>query len=257
MYVVYDTRRMSNPLKLLSLNIERGKHYDRWIPFVQENNFDVICLQEVYKSDLGHIQSKIGGDMYFAPMANSIHDDTLEHDVIGVAMFVYVDHDSVDVKYYAGTYNATEDSIPPKQLKECPRVLLHLVCTKDGSDFHVGTTHFTWTFNGEINALQKKDLKSFLETLKQYDDMLFCGDMNAPRGRECFDTIAQIYIDHIPMHYVRSLDLDMRDKPVVPDPNLMVDALFSTQHYRTENVELVSGLSDHMGIVADVYKNKE
>lgn len=35
----------------------------------------------------------------------------------------------------------------------------------------------------------------------------------------------------------------------------MVDGLFTTSDYKASNVRLVDGVSDHMAIVADIYKN--
>ncbi len=241
---------MNEALKLFSLNIERGKHYDRWIPFVQKNDFDVICLQEVYKSDIAMFEERLGCQMYFAPMGNIFRDSSDKEEVVGVAMGFFIDHKKPLFDYYTDPYNPADFFGGPKSFQICPRVLLCGLCIKNGKDFFISTTHFTWTPDGHMNDCQKKDLRSFLRMLENYDDIVFCGDMNAPRGRITFDTIAKKYIDHIPKHYTTSIDSGLH---LAGDLQLMVDALFSTPDYIAENVELVSGLSDHMGIVADIY----
>ena len=245
---------MSEPLKLFSLNIELNRHYDRWIPFVQKNNFDVICLQEVYKSDLKMFEEKLGCQMYFAPMENIIKENTDQKDEYGLAIGFSIEHEEPQFDYYTQPYDPESTAPEIGDFWIYTRTLFHGLCNKDGQDFYIGTTHFTWTPDGDSNEEQARDLESFLKLVDTFKSIIFCGDMNAPRGRLTFDTIAQKYQDHIPTKYITSLDLELRDKPVVPDPNLMVDALFSTDDYRTENVELVSGLSDHMGIIADIYR---
>jgi endonuclease/exonuclease/phosphatase family metal-dependent hydrolase len=241
---------MKQPLRLFSLNIERSKHYDRWIPFVQNNNFDVVCLQEVCESDVPMFEEKLGMHVIFAPMGSIYRDDNNQEDVCGIAIGSLVQGE-IDIQYYVEEYDKDRKPDSPRGFLFAPRVLLEITYEKDSHVFHIATTHFTRTDNGEITDKQREDANNLLEFLAKKKDFVLCGDMNAPRGKECFDMFSQKYLDHIPAHYTNSIDTSLHRNP---DLEFMVDALFSTPHYQTRNVELVTGLSDHMGIVAELYK---
>lgn len=247
--------RMNNLLKLFSLNIEEAKHYDRWVPFVQEKGFDVVCLQEVCKSDLHIFEERLDMKFIFTPMCNIFRSDNGERDVCGVAIGSKLAPESNDSISYVKEYHSETEPDSPKGFMWPARVLLSVTYKKDGEPFHISTTHFTKTPDGEITDYQRKDANALLSILQAKGDFVLCGDMNAPRGKECFGMFAEHYHDNIPAHYKSSLDMEIRSHPFEGDSNLMVDCLFSTPHYRTENVELVSGLSDHMGIVTDIYKS--
>ena len=54
-------------------------------------------------------------------------------------------------------------------------------------------THFTWTPNAEVNEMQRQDLPTLFASLDRVPEFILCGDFNAPRGKEIFDTIATVY----------------------------------------------------------------
>lgn len=54
-------------LKLITLNIEMDKHYSRFLPFLDSEKADVICLQEVPESALLYFHER-GFATVFAPM---------------------------------------------------------------------------------------------------------------------------------------------------------------------------------------------
>ncbi|MBP6925640.1 MAG: endonuclease/exonuclease/phosphatase family protein [Candidatus Pacebacteria bacterium] len=241
---------MQNPLRLLSLNIERAKHYHRWLPFVRENNFDVVCLQEVCESDLGMFKAELGMHFVFAPMRRIYRDDNNQEDICGIAIGL-LQEGKIDIHYYVEKYDNEKEPDLPQGFLSAPRVLLGITYEKENHVYYVATTHFTRTDDGEITDKQREDANNLLDLLSKKQDFVLCGDMNAPRGKECFSMFAQQYVDHIPAEYTNSIDTSLHRNPNL---EFMVDALFATPHYTASNVKLVAGLSDHKGIVAELYK---
>jgi len=124
----------------------------------------------------------------------------------------------------------------------------------NGENFMIGTTHFTWTFNGETDSRQEKDLSSLFEVLDGIPELILCGDFNAPRGKKVWSALSSRYIDHIPLEYTSSIDSKLHRKK---DLHHLVDGLFSTPHYETKNVRIVCNVSDHCAVVAEIYKKTE
>lgn len=62
-------------MRLFSLNIERSRHLNRFIPFLRQYDADVDCLQEVVQSDLEEIAIRSGfPHHHFAAMAGYPED---------------------------------------------------------------------------------------------------------------------------------------------------------------------------------------
>ena len=123
---------------------------------------------------------------------------------------------------------------------------------KDDNHYKFVTTHFTITKNGESTPYQLEVLDLLLAQLEKLGEFVFCGDMNAPRGNETFNRLAEKYKDNIPLEYKTSIDQNLHR---VKGLQVMVDGLFTTPTYRTSNVKLVDGISDHMAVVAEINKN--
>lgn len=238
----------NNRVSLISLNIEKDKHLNRVRNFFNDQGPDVICLQEVFERDFETLKRELNMEGVFAPMAHTGDAGF----ILGVAIFSRFKIISKEVLYYAGD----EKNIPVHDESNNPKsynraVLMASIGLENGEIFNIGTTHFTWTYNGEADEFQREDVSRMLSLLDNKKSFILCGDFNAPRGKEIFSIIASKYKDNIPPEYESSIDPDLHRKK---DLRLMVDGLFSTPDYKAEDVKLVSGVSDHCAMTANISK---
>lgn len=235
-------------LSFLQLNIERAKHYDRFVPFVKNFSADVFCAQELLEKDLPFLEKELGMKCIFSPMTTFLGEgDPL---VMGVGIFSRYPMVKKREEYYFGTKDHGE-FVSNGDLDGMSRVFLYSDIEKDGKIFRIGTTHFTWSKDGEITNRQRRDLARLLPILKEAGEIVFSGDFNTPRGREIFSEITSHYNDNVPPEYTDSIDNELhRNK----DVKLMVDGLFSTPKYEVSDVKMVCGLSDHCALTANVSK---
>ena len=243
-------------LKLVSLNTEAHKHLDKIIPFLQREQPDVVCLQEVLQSDVATYQEALGMQGQFVPLMKIAAIPEHEYlfgnttdDVWGVLQLSRLPTKEAGEMYYYGQkeqlqlYDLTQETVL--------RALAWSRFVGDGQEFTVGTLHFVVSSKGQTSQLQVEQYESLARALDHFPEMILCGDFNAPRGREIFNRFVQRYTDNIPAQYVTSIDGNLhRDGKI----ELMVDGLFTTPHYRTEDVRLVDGVSDHMAVVAKVFR---
>ncbi len=242
----------SAPLKLVSINIEGRRHLDTVLPFLTSESADMVCLQEAYEPDFAMIANVLGMRGMFAPMTLlRVDKKTGPHIPWGVGILTGLPCSETQEHYYYGMRKPVPVFVD--NIKTLYKVFIAIVVQKDGASYTVGTTHFTWTPDGQADVNQRRDLPALLAVVKKFPEIVFCGDFNAPRGREIFTKIAGLYKDNIPQTYDTSIDGKLhRDGPL----HVMVDGLFTTPHYTAKNVRLVSGVSDHCAIVADIDKQK-
>jgi endonuclease/exonuclease/phosphatase family metal-dependent hydrolase len=234
-------------MKLFSCNIEGSTHLQRLEPFVREYRPDVSCLQEVFESDLGKLSDWLGTNYHFTPLVKT--DETPYPSMKGsgywgIAVFVRGQATTFAEQYYVG-----DRTHIPNYVHGEPNSSFKALIEAKVDAYNFITTHFTWTAGGSVSDRQRQDLALLLPLLKEREPLIFCGDLNAPRGKWTFEEISKRYTDNIPAEYTSSIDPVLhRAAPL----EFMVDALFSTPEYRLENVKLNQGVSDHMAITAEV-----
>ncbi|MEP7166736.1 MAG: endonuclease/exonuclease/phosphatase family protein [Candidatus Woesebacteria bacterium] len=237
-------------LKLLTLNIEGDNHYDTIFPFVQKENPDVICMQEVYKVDLPHLQEQLHMEYVFLPLSNVTADNPYrkaKKGIEGVVVFSKLPVVQSGSCYYESqpVDTSIHDSSPGGER----RGLLWVDVQKDGETFRIATTHFTWSPNGSVTALQRGDLKNLLESLQDVEPDVLCGDFNAPRGKEIFDTLATHFTDNVPKDITTSIDQNLHR---VKGLQYMVDGFFTDKSITVNDVRVIDGVSDHCAIVGAI-----
>ena len=115
--------------------------------------------------------------------------------------------------------------------------------------YRVCTTHFRWTPDGEADDAQRTDMIALLSVLESLQDFVLVGDFNTPRGGDMFAELANRYKDNVPREFTSSLDPTLhRAAPL----ERMVDGIFTTPCYVVSDVEMISGISDHRALVANI-----
>jgi len=130
------------------------------------------------------------------------------------------------------------------------RVLLFTEIQVNGQVFKIFNTHFTWSGGREVNEAQRRDYVKMKEILESYDEVIFCGDLNTPRGFEIWDDLAKQYTDNIPQDIDTTIDKNLHKSG--KDIRLVVDALFTSEHYVAKDVRVVANTSDHMAVVGEI-----
>jgi endonuclease/exonuclease/phosphatase family metal-dependent hydrolase len=240
-------------IKIASLNIERSKHIDRILKFIQKEQPDIFCVQELCKADIPYFESIFGNAYAYVPMAMYYDNDTgTEGCEMGLGIFSR----SKILNYRAHLYVDTQQKLPeyrhPNQ-HTSNRYLLVCDIAKDDVTFCIGTTHFTWTPDGKVDENQRKDISALLEAIEKESELIVVGDFNAPRGGEIFSLLAERYTDNVPPEYTTSIDGTLHR---AGELQYMVDGFFSTPGYEVGTVRMECGVSDHCALVGTVAKKE-
>ncbi|MEK9160464.1 MAG: endonuclease/exonuclease/phosphatase family protein [Patescibacteria group bacterium] len=251
-------------LSLVSVNIEGGLHLEKVRTFISEQQPDVLCVQELLKSDISLFEELMGGECFYAPMMMLPAGNRIapggEAVEIGVGIITRLPRPREILHYY---HRAPEEmplfinGTPEEKHRTQHCVLAVTEVMYEGATYRIGTTHFTWTPRGDADDYQRTDIRALLSLLKKESPLIVCGDFNAPRGGEIFSLLAGAYTDNIPSHYKTSLDISIHRAGEEDGENLstlMVDGLFTSPGYEAKGVALMFGVSDHAAIVATIEK---
>ncbi|MCB9815363.1 endonuclease/exonuclease/phosphatase family protein [Candidatus Nomurabacteria bacterium] len=237
-------------MKFVSVNIEGSKHLDKIKNLLEKEKPDVICLQELYDHDIKFFEDLLHMDSVFAPMRKYADNDLTK----GIGIFA---KSIIDENRHL-IFGQLEKPAPVKvEMLELDRILssqyfiLQASIEISGLNYNIVTTHLPVTEKGEVTQYQRDALKNMLDILNSSKELVLCGDFNAPRGREIFTKITEQLKDNVPLKYLTSIDGNIHKAGPLP---YMVDGLFTTKQYEVSNVRLVSGVSDHMAVVAEIEK---
>lgn len=234
--------------RLISLNIERSKHLERFIPFLRRRSPDFVCLQELVARDIPAIQRATGLDhCHFVPMA--IHP--VDGEVFGIGILSRTAFVETGALVYAGTGDGNlqfDRTSPETRIETCRYSVALARLMADCGEMTVATTHFPWTPDGAPRPFQDDAACRLIAGLGN-DPVVLTGDFNAPRGGPVFGKFARVWRDCIPADVTTSLDPDLhRAGPL----ELMVDGLFVSHHHSADDVRLHAGVSDHQAIAARI-----
>lgn len=244
-------------MKLLSLNVEGVVHLPRVMPLIKNELPDVICLQEAgtpYRDEL----EALGYQVTFAPRCIRTHAEEEFTDgllfasrlpAVVTSYNFYTPHTGVVLEEFneeTGRHNT------PGQ------VLLGAV-EHNGKTYHLGTTHFTWTRNGDVPCVaQQTDMQNFLALIVKFPAHCICGDFNIPRAtNRLYAEVTAHYRDEVPTELVTSLDAEfhrLKDNAIKAPllARYLVDYIFSQPGYTVSNVRQVFGVSDHAALVCEI-----
>lgn len=242
-----------NDFHLFDLNMEGDKHLDLIRPFLAERHPNVICFQEIFADTAETLAQELQMDVVFIPLVNNVQTNDFfpRLGALGVAIMSRLPIRQSWKLAYVGNLSELPVYIPDE-----PHCFLRAVIVAEvgvgEQTFRLATTHFTWTPNGSVTERQHQDLEALLTVLKPYRrDLVLCGDFNAPRGKAIFSRLATEFIDHIPADITTTIDQHLHRKPGL---QFVVDGMFSTPQYQFEQDEIITGVSDHCGVCAELTK---
>lgn len=243
----------SPTLKVFSLNtcFSGSKYglFENILDFIYRTKPDVVLLQEVYKGSLERIQNALGGrQVAFSPMCRlSLTEREEDADYFGVAIGSRHRLSGIQEDYYHGGREDSDTLVLNGQVYSTSS-LLQATLRVGSARFNFGTTQFTWVRGARPSVEQRQDFTSLAPILDKTPDLVLTGDLNSPRGYSIFNRLAKRFRDNIPPEVKSTLDPGVRPKAIW---QYVVDGFFTSGHYWAK-VEMISGLSDHLGILAEV-----
>lgn len=260
--------------KIISLNIEKDRHLERILSFLEQEKPDILCLQEVFRPGFELIKNTFGYAGVFDAQVTLNEKDGIKHEqgiailskhpILSHQSIPYTNHtnqETVDLRYHS-----ENDVDKNKTNRQYTRRVLFATIKIGYATYNIATTHFTWGYYGHLDTdtgnfiwqideastkEQEEDARRLLDIFASMGEFVFCADTNCPRGEKVFAMFAKNLKDNVPEVYRTSIDGRLHRAGPLP---LMVDCLFTTPGYNATNVILKDGVSDHMAVVGEINK---
>jgi endonuclease/exonuclease/phosphatase family metal-dependent hydrolase len=237
-------------MKIATLNIYGGKHVERACKELRSEKLDALCLQEVPQKILPHIAEALKLPHYaFAPQWEVKGDNPYDFEIgtMGVATLLK-NPAEFETEFYVG--GPTPPIFDPQSPNNSNRVLLTAHTLLENQLVAIGNTHFTWSGGGQPTEEQHRDLDALLSLLKKKEKFILAGDLNAPNTGEVFLRLSNLLQDHVPNRLKTTIDQNLHRQPGI---QLVVDALLTKGPIQSKKFKTVSGISDHIALLAEFF----
>lgn len=224
---------------------------DLVLPLLETEKPEVICLQEVFEVDLSLFEKTLGMKANFLATLRTLSKNKYRvspRGNTGLAIFTNLKLKSVNYKFYQKSRGSSPPLLTPGNPNSPDRGLVIINIEKQNQEFQIATTHFNWSKNGESTKTQIISLKRMLPLI-DLNNIIFCGDFNAPRGRKTWSILSSKLKDNIPEDVTTTIDANIHR---AGNLGLVVDGLFTSKNYQASNVRVISGVSDHCAIVSNI-----
>ncbi len=244
-------------MRLIQLNIEGDAHIEKVQSFLASEHADVLCVQEVFKSDIAALSSL--PHVAFMPMMLKAKQDG-SIDELGVAICSEQAPLRTDVHYYFSPHDELRMHDSTSIEAHRASIRYGIIMAEILPGIRIATTHHTWTPHGNTpNEYQKHDTNELVAFLKTQPPMILCGDFNTPRGyNECYDLLTTYLEDCVPAAYTSSMHMPLhrlRSDPIASKEiaQYMVDYIFRTPGApEVRDVSMKCGMSDHCALLAHI-----
>lgn len=252
-------------IKIFQLNILKGLYLDRIIAYLKQNQFDVICLQEVTGGELGKNNkidcfSKIKNALNYK--GEILHDLQLLNDpssYFSNAIY-WKENYSTNTPIIISQINVNpnyQQILKLQQWKNIPRHCFGIKFTINQKSFYVFTAHAPWSKypNDSLEKIEfTTKISEYLQTLKE--PFILTGDFNMESSSQTIQIINNVtnnLIDKYKITNTLNPRVHYAAKEVFP-PGLAVDYIFASKKMKVNNFNVINkpDLSDHYGLSTEV-----
>ncbi len=242
-------------LKLISLNVEGIRHFERVLPFLEKEDPDIICLQEAAEDYIKILEEK---NYFVSHLERSLRERDGKLFVDGQLIATKAPHRSSS-HYYFYPADKLEIEEFDEEVGRYNNKQGVLVADIDLGTHKttIATTHFTWAPDAkETTRAQEEDLENLLMFTNQLPPHILCGDFNLSRKHShLYQKLTEYYNDQIPSEFTSSLDREFHRVGSDPEKEFlftesMVDYIFTKELHTVRDVRLEFGLSDHAAIIS-------
>lgn len=253
-------------ISFLQLNSNADNFWDRLIPFLSKQTFDVIQLQEVTGKETvcGNFHSKrdvfielqklleetYNGELSITQRFTSSHTSYFGNATFYKKSFSMKDHHEFTL-YHETEYYPSD----AKNFAGVGRKLLHLKLERDGKEISFLNTHFAWgptPIEKHYQTEQGDRLAHYLKIVKK--PFIFSGDLNLTADQPTIQNLGRLAINLTEKNNIHNtLNPRLHQVKHLFPKGLAVDYIFTSDDIKVKNFKVLEeDISDHFGLTAEL-----
>lgn len=255
-------------LKIFQLNIWAGTNFPAIKNFLEKNDFDILCFQEVagIGTECGNVHGKIdcfdelkkvlGKDYDAQQVITDRYTSNPKTSYQSVAIFYKKHFQLLDTqKVFLHTYKGLYPS-DAKSFEDMTRAFLDIQLLSENKSFHIVTTHLAWGKDKNERPHQREQnlkLINYMQTLQK--PWILTGDFNIDPNQQSIVDLEKFSRDLTKEYNVaNTVDPTMHVHWDKIKPGFPIDYIFVSPDITVKDFNVLNTvhLSDHFGLVAEI-----
>ncbi|OGD95139.1 hypothetical protein A3B52_00425 [Candidatus Curtissbacteria bacterium RIFCSPLOWO2_01_FULL_41_28] len=254
-------------LKVIQINIYKGKYLAQLIDFLNKESPDVITMQEVTVGGFnltGDLSANLFEILKDKLKLNGVYHGDLEltgspGSTFGNAVFTKSKIKKSRVVTLKKFKSVTLDELDGRSANEIrpqiPRHMLDVLVDAPLGELHAISVHGAWTAppaDTKENLRQAKLIKDYLGQLnKNGEPFILGGDLNMPPGTKVIEMIGSVS-NNLMLGSGFTYSLNPKVHSIAPK-NYLVDYIFTSEHFKVLSLDVPEvTVSDHLPVVAEL-----
>ena len=245
-------------IKLLQLNIEKGKRLGEIVNYIRQGNFDIVCLQEVTSGKFSPtginaydiVKAKTGLEGFLSPYIGFVGDTTtfFANATFWSRRLRPVASHTIWLKRYE------EVSSLKLKYEKMPRAALAVLLNIHGKKLMVINTHLAWGPTPQERVYQTNQAGKLYDWIKQHqkDPFVLTGDFNLNPHTFTVARLGSLGTNLITKYKITNTLNPMTHRvPALFPSGIACDYIITDRRLAITNffVEEQADLSDHFGLV--------
>lgn len=246
------------PIKFLQLNMYMGKCMDNLLPYLKEQDFDILSFQEVSGDAISFHKANT-----FQQICNLGYEGELSvtwrykgnpHSFFGEAIFfkpsfTFLHKDEIWLKPYAEL--ATLDGFASEDF---PKSVLSVTLEKEGKKIDVLSAHLAWSPIADDTPEKLRQATIFIDYLKTVrEPFILSGDFNvSPETKvvEMIDKFGRNLTKKYKLTNTMNLRIHRNKEALLKEGGVAVDYIYTSRDITVKKFDLLENLdlSDHLGL---------
>ncbi len=253
---------MPKVIKIIQINIYKGKYWEELIDFLKRENPDIITMQEVAISKLNYTNNKtislfeelknqLGMNGAYNPDVRLEADENSSFGNAVLTKYAILDKKVVVLANFRAL---TLEEIKHDELiwAQVPRSVLDLVVDANGQKVHAMSWHGAWTAPPTDTPETLRQANMVAEYLKSINEPYILGvDMNNTPQSKTVNIIDEVAVNHMMDSGVLQTTHPKIHK-IVPR-GYLIDYIYSSHHFKLRSLQVPQVIvSDHLPVVAEL-----
>lgn len=261
--VVFSVTIYRMNLKIVCLNMWLGgKLFENIQPFIEQENADILCLQEVYQAEhsplmqpwhaVGELAKILGYKYYaFAPaFAEEVENGYRVQ--FGNAILSKYPIQTSQAVFFDVPYNGNWKPKSQEEIIFTPRNLQYAEINLGEKNLHIFNVQGIWGFDGDDNDRRLAMADVIAGHIAGKQPALLMGDFNVQEGGKTTDKIEEHMKSVFKGEMKTSFNLQQKD-PNSGYATAIVDMMFASPDIQIKNHHVSDeNISDHLGLVVEV-----
>ena len=252
-------------LKVIQVNIYKGKYLPQLIDFLKKESPDIITTQEVTTGGF-NLTGDLSANLFEVlkdklKLKGVYHGDSKltgsPGSLFGNAVFTKFRIKKSRVVTLKKFKSVTLDELDGRSANEIrpqiPRHILDVLVDLPSGEFHAISVHGAWTApptDTKENLRQAGLIRDYLDQLsKNSEPFIMGGDLNMPPGTKVIGMISSVS-NNLMLKPGFTYSLNPKVHAIAPK-NYLVDYIFISKHFKVLSVDVPEvSVSDHLPVVA-------